>query len=244
MKITLEDLNNSSKFKIIRKIAKKIIILKTIYFAFKQYIVRKILIIPPPYTDKIHRLIISSRWDPIRFSTIALAVNTIQKEQIKGSFAELGVYKGETSQIIHLLAPERKLYLFDTFEGFPSEYLEIKDDSNRYKDTSIDLIKKTIGNMKNIIIKKGIFPETAYGLENEIFSFVHLDMDLYISTKEGLEFFYPRISKGGYLVIHDYNNPNESNMGVLKAVNEYFSDKPEKIIEIPDIYGTAIIRKI
>ena len=234
----------SSKNNIIRKIANKITTIKNIYFAFKQYIISKILIIPPPYNENIHNLIILTRWDPIRYSTIALAINTIQNEKIKGSFAELGVYKGETSQIIHLLAPERKLYLFDTFEGFPSEYLEIMDDSHRYKDTNVELIKKTIGNMNNIVIKKGMFPETAVGLESEFFSFVHLDVDLYYSTLKGLEFFYPRVSKGGYIIVHDYNNPNESNMGVLKAVKEFFSKKPEKIIEIPDIYGSVIIRKI
>ena len=244
MKNFFEFMMSSSKNSLIMKIASKLTPIVNIYFVFKQFIVRKVLIIPPPYNEDIHDFIISSRWDPIRYSTIALAINTIQNEQIEGSFAELGVYKGQTSQVIHLLAPERKLYLFDTFEGFPSEYLEIINDNHRYKDTNVEIIKKTIGNMNNIIIKKGTFPETAIGLESEFFSFIHLDVDLYYSTLKGLEFFYPRVSRGGYIIVHDYNNPYESNRGVLKAVKEFFSNKPEKIIEIPDIYGSVIIRKI
>ena len=195
MKSFFEFMMSSSKNSLIVKVAGKFIPLVNMYFAFKQFIVRKVLIIPPPYNEDVHDFIISSRWDPIRYSTIALAINTIQNEQNEGSFAELGVYKGETSQVIHLMAPERELYLFDTFEGFPSEYLEIKNDDYRYKDTNVELIKKTIGNMNNITIKKGTFPETAVGLESEFFSFVHLDADLNHSTLKGLDFFIQEFLK-------------------------------------------------
>jgi len=67
---------------------------------------------------------------------------------------------------------------------------------------------------------------------------------LFTSTKKGLEFFYPRISPGGYLFIHDYHNPTESRAGVYRAVNEFMKDKPEKIIEILDVLGSLIIRKL
>jgi O-methyltransferase len=73
---------------------------------------------------------------------------------------------------------------------------------------------------------------------------VYLDADLYKSTIEGLKFFYPRISVGGFLFVHDYHNPIESNAGVLRAVKEFFNDKREKLIEIPDVLGSVVIRKL
>ena len=228
----------------VSKIIKKLGPTNSFYYTIKKEIVKKILIKYPPYGGYLHDNIISSFWDPIRFATISLAINTIKNENIKGNLAELGVYKGESSKLIHLLAPNRKLYLFDTFEGFPIKYLENNHESHRFKDTNLEIVKRNIGDMENVIIRKGIFPDTAKNLENEKFSFVSIDVDLYLSTLEGLEFFYPRISEGGYILIHDYNNPYESNNAVFRAVKEFMSNKPEKIIEIPDINGTVLIRKI
>ena len=69
-----------------------------------------------------------------------------------------------------------------------------------------------------------------------------LDADLYKPTRAGLEFFYPRMSKGGYIFLHDYTS-SESNYAVSRAADEFLADKPEKIIEIPDTWGTALFRK-
>lgn len=234
----------NKKSGIIFRILKKISPLKNIYYKLKSEINKKISLEYPPYNLQIHNNIICGSWDPIRYGTIALAINTIKKEKIKGHFAELGVFQGNTSKIIHQLAPEKKLFLFDTFEGFPLEFLENKGDTNRFKDTQLQSVKRNIGNLNNIFIRKGIFPETTEGLESETFAFVYLDADLYKSTLEGLKFFYPRISIGGYLLIHDYHNPQESNAGVLRAVNEFMKDKMEKIIEIPDVLGSVILRKL
>ena len=195
----------------------------------------------PPYDNKTHKILIAHD-DPIRYTMIALAINSIKQDNIKGSLAEVGVYKGQTSKIIHLLAPNKKLYLFDTFEGFPIKYLEKED--KRFRDNTIISLEKTIGNLENITIRKGVFPDTAKGLENEQFSFVMIDLDLYEPTLEALKFFYPRITSGGYIFIHDYNNPKESQSAVYKAVNKFIKDKAEKIIEIPDKWGTALFRKI
>jgi len=240
----LNKIIGSKKPRIIFRILHKISPLKSMYSIIKSEIIKKISLKHPPYSLQIHNNIISTSWDPIRYGTIALAINTIKKEKLNGHFAELGVFQGNTSKILHQLAPEKKLYLFDTFEGFPVEFLENKGDSNRFKNTQLESVKEKIGNLNNIIIRKGIFPVTTKGLESETFAFVYLDADLYKSTLEGLKFFYPRISKGGYLFIHDYHNPQESNAGVMRAVNEFMIDKIEKILEIPDVLGSIMIRKL
>jgi len=191
-----------------------------------------------PYKER--KIFLQTR-DPVRYGAIFLAINAIKKYEIEGSFAEVGVYKGDTSKIVHYLYPERKFYLFDTFEGFPVESLEEKV-NNRFKDTSLELVKSNIGDLNNIIFKKGYFPESTKGLEGDLFAFVMLDVDLYKPTLQGLEFFHPRLSSGGYIFIHDYNSP-ESDYAVFKAVNEFMCDKPEKIVEIPDSGGSVIIRR-
>ena len=58
-------------------------------------------------------------------------------------------------------------------------------------DTSVEFVLENIGYRANCIIRKGWFPETTTGLENEKFAFVHLDTDLYKPILAGLKFFGP-----------------------------------------------------
>jgi O-methyltransferase len=188
------------------------------------------------------RELIKGRGDPIRDMTVALALETIDREEIEGDMAELGVYRGEMAILYHRILPNKELYLFDTFTGFPTKDLEVFED-DRFSDTSIEYVKSRIGNGKNVIFKPGYFPETVSGMEECRFCFVMLDADLYKPTRAGLEFFYPRMSRGGYIFLHDYTS-NESNQGVSRAAAEFLADKPEKVIEIPDTWGTALFRKL
>ncbi len=81
------------------------------------------------------------------------------------------------------------------------------------------------------IFHKGFFPETTKNLEvNQKFSLVNLDGDTYQSTLSGLNYFYPKLVSGGILVCHDYQS--KSCPGVKKAVDAFFSDKPEVLIEL------------
>ena len=45
--------------------------------------------------------------------------------------------------------------------------------------------------------------------------------------------FYPRMVRGAYFFMHDFNNP-ESNHAISRAADEFLRDKPERPIEIPD----------
>jgi O-methyltransferase len=194
----------------------------------------------PPYDSALHQLIISTR-DPVRYSAIALALQSIADEKIPGHLAEVGVYRGDTSRIIRRGLPQRTFYLFDTFEGFSSSDLDEKDE--RFRDTNLDLVKKNIGHTEHLEFRVGYFPETARGLEQERFSFVLLDVDKLKPTLAGLDFFYPRLSRGAYVFIHDYNSP-ESQYAVRKAVGQFMKDKPEQIMPLPDAGGSIVFRKI
>lgn len=197
----------------------------------------------PTYSAEIHDSIVPLA-DYNRYATFGLAIHRLTNEKIAGSFAEVGVYRGHMSSFIHRLAPDRTYYLFDTFQGFPKSDLEpgVTED-NRFQDTSIDTVLRAIGDTQNIVIRQGYVPDTLQGLETERFAFVLLDLDLYNPTVASLEFFYPRLSSGGYLAVHDYNNP-ESNWACKRAVDAFMQDKPEHILELADRFGTVMIRKV
>lgn len=196
----------------------------------------------PTFDEELHRTILSYS-DYFRYATLGLAVQTILSEEIPGSFAEVGVYRGNMAKFLHRLAPHRTYYLFDTFEGFPEQDLEPEQRGDgRFTNTSVDLVLRTIGDTHNVVVKAGYVPETFAGLESERFAFALLDVDLYAPTARSLEFLYPRMAAGGYVILHDYNSP-ESNRAVKRAADEFMRDKPEKLIELADASGTALFRK-
>ena len=199
------------------------------------------------YKDK-RNIVDTCSYDLVRRDMIILLLRTIVENEIKGEIAELGVYKGETAKLIHHYCPERTLNLFDTFEGFAEKDVSKEIDQirnsesvNNFKDTSVDSILRFIDSQNsNVRVFQGYFPETVNKkLEQTIFSFVHLDADLFEPTKNGLEFFYPRVSSGGIILIHDYN----AWPGCRKAVDEFFFLKKESPIPMPDKSGSAIIVK-
>ena len=178
---------------------------------------------------------ISASVDKVRIASIALALHTIDSEGVAGAMAELGVYRGELSRVLHSLSPSRRLYLFDTFAGF-------RDGADaRFRDTSAAFVRSYIGgDPSKILIREGFFPATAAGLEEESFAFVMLDGDKYDVTLAGLRFFMPRLVKGGYLFAHDFNNP-ESQRAVSRAFADFFGDS-KPYVEIPDRWGSVVLR--
>ncbi len=149
-------------------------------------------------------------------------------KNVPGEMAELGVAGGASAKMIAARAPERVLHLFDTFEGLPDP--SEKDDSRfkgrQYRHTLEDV--RGYLNSGNLRFHKGLFPESAGSLADTRFAFAHLDADLYESTKAGLEWFYPRMSRGGILVCHDY----DTSEGVNRAFEEFFADKPEPYFDL------------
>jgi hypothetical protein len=195
----------------------------------------------PPFDPAAHEGLLDYR-DYHRYATIAMALARVEAESIPGALAEAGVYQGWASRFIHRLAPARRYYLFDTFAGFHPDDLESKVEDARFRDTSLETVLHTIGDTTNIEPRPGRVPETFVGLEGERFAFVLLDMDLHRPTLSALEFFYPRLSPGAYLMVHDYHNP-ESDWGCKRAVDEFMADKPEGVVELADMWGSVVLRR-
>lgn len=132
------------------------------------------------------------------------------------------------SQEINRYFPARKLYLFDTFEGFDKRDVNTELNEgfsnvreNYYGETSEELVLKRLSNREKAVVCKGYFPETTKDIPDEKYLFVNLDFDLYNPIKAGLEYFYPRMMDGGVILVHDYFT--KFYHGVEKAVSEFES---------------------
>ena len=187
-------------------------------------------------------------WDNVRRDMLILQLRTIAEKEIAGDIAEVGVYKGKTARLIHHFMPEKKLHLFDTFEGFTEKGVKAESAATNlnvstayFMDTSLGEVKRCVDHKNsNVSYYPGYFPESIpQDFAENRFSFVHLDADLYEPILEGLKFFYPLTNKMGMIVVHDYN----AWPGARKAVDEYFADKPELPIPMPDKSGSVLVVK-
>jgi len=159
---------------------------------------------------------------------IHMAVERTAK--IDGDIAEVGTYKGGSAKLICEAKGNKILHLFDTFEGLPD--LSHTDNPTQFHKgkfiASFQAIKEYLKEYKSVHFYKGLFPSTADPIKNKKFSFVHLDVDLHDATLACLEFFYPRMNKGGIIISHDYIH----SAGVRKAFDDFFRDRQEPIIEM------------
>lgn len=189
------------------------------------------------YLPQVHNI----KWEEERIVMLRKCISMLKERNVPGNMAEVGVYTGEFSKLFNRYFPEKKLYLFDTFEGFDLERDAVNDcDKDRFKDTSIQLVLSKMKNPDNCIIRKGYFPDTASDIDGS-FSLVSLDCDLYNPILAGLEFFYPRLSKGGYIFVHDFGSYHYR--GVKEAVYEYCERQNVSIVPIVDRCLSAIITK-
>ena len=147
---------------------------------------------------------------------------------IDGDVWECGVYKGGTAAMMAAILrdkmPQKKLYLFDTFEGMPETNAE-KDTHKKgdFADTSFESVTAYVGCPEVVIPRKGLIPSTFIGLESAEIAFAHVDVDVYQSVLDCLEFIWPRLSRGGFVVFDDYAWP--SCPGARAAVDEFFVGK-------------------
>ena len=181
------------------------------------------------------------KWEEERIVMLRKCISLMKERNIQGDMAEVGVYTGEFCKLFNRYFPERKLFLFDTFEGFDSNRDTVNEvDVDNFKDTSVDVVIGKMKSPENCIIRKGYFPDTAKGIEGQ-FSLVSLDCDLYKPILAGLEFFYPRLVPGGYIFVHDFGSYHYEE--VKKAVFEYCERNQMAIFPIVDRCLSVIISK-
>lgn len=161
--------------------------------------------------------------------------------QVSGDVVEIGVWRGGTAKALAEVAPGRFVHLFDTFSGMP----EPKSETDIHKvgdfaDTSLASVESALKGFRNVKFYPGLFPGTMpVGMPR--ICFLHLDVDIYQSTKDGLEKFFPLLNVGGIILIDDYGRT--SCPGVKVAVDE-FAAANQCQIEIVGFRQAAIKKEL
>jgi len=171
-----------------------------------------------------------------------------QVRHVEGDIIEVGVWRGGSGALMayksQLDKIDAKVYLCDTYEGV----VKAGERDPVYKggevaDTSTQLVEDLLKryNLANFEILKGIFPEdTGHRLENNKFRLCHIDVDVYQSAKDTLDWVWGRMDVGGVVVFDDYGH-NQC-LGVTELVQEE-SVKPDRIV-MHNLNGHAVMVKI
>ena len=206
----------------------------------------------PEYKELFRRFTLNNdknnRGDWPRFWSLMLNLKYVLDTGVQGDFAELGVWRGNTAAVLAHFASlhQRQVHLFDTFEGFDErDFNGIDSDKHlKFADTSVEAVQAVIGenSIQACRFFKGWFPESASDQMNDSrYCAVSLDCDLYDPMRAGLEYFYPRLSRGGLLLLHDYSSGFWK--GATRAIDEFCQETGEMIVLMPDKSGSAFVRK-
>jgi D-glycero-beta-D-manno-heptose 1-phosphate adenylyltransferase len=140
--------------------------------------------------------------------------------EVPGDVVDVGTCEGGSGYVLRRVAPDRELFLCDTWEGNPYDDELCHHKRGEWR-ASIEYCQKFIGNGDSTHYLKGIFPQSAEGLlDGRQFCFAYVDVDTYYATCGAIEYLWPRMSPGGKMVIDDYQWPPCA--GVEKAVQEKF----------------------
>lgn len=180
------------------------------------------------------------------------SVKYIIENNIPGDFVECGVWKGGSAMLIaktlkSLGVSNKKIYLYDTFEGMSKPTEKDVDfqgksaenllannskleDKNVWCYSSLDEVKKNIANcgypQENILFIKGKVEDTIPQNIPQSIALLRLDTDWFESTYHELQHLYPLLVKNGVLIIDDYGHWK----GAKEATDQYFREQNIKML--------------
>jgi O-methyltransferase len=171
-----------------------------------------------------------------RLASIKHCAETVIKEGVPGDFIETGVWRGGASIFMRAIlhahgVKDRTVWVADSFQGLPPPDAE-KYPADRganwhepeFLAVSLEQVKEHFAkyNMLDDQVKflKGWFKDTLPVAPIKQLAVVRLDGDMYESTMDGLVNLYPKLSKGGFLIVDDY--------GDVEACRRAISDYREK----------------
>lgn len=198
--------------------------------------------------------------EPLRCYALYQAMQYIIHNQIPGDFAECGVWKGGSAMLMALCLKQagitdRKIYLYDTFEGMtrPGEEdgaAEKMEWEKRKKNDSVSdwcaaplqevemNLQRTGYPAAQLVYIKGRVEDTLPGNLPKQLALLRLDTDWYASTRQELLHLYPLLVPKGVLLIDDYGAWE----GAKKAVDEYFSSPGSPYLHRIDWTGRLLIK--
>ena len=202
---------------------------------------------------------------PHRLYALLQAVKYISNSKIQGDIVECGVWRGgvmiAASKLLwNLGEKDRNFYLYDTYAGMskPTEFdvgfagdvaaekfedTKLGEDSSDWCLATLDFVKKSVKNKTDYNFDQFNFVEGKVEdtipktIPNEI-AILRLDTDWYESTKHEMEHLFPRLVKGGVLIIDDYGDWK----GSRKAVDEYLASHNINMLLTP-VDGSVVAVK-
>jgi hypothetical protein len=203
----------------------------------------------PDFTEEDYEIIQSVRpftmTPPERIHALIQSVKYVVHHEIPGDIVECGVWRGGSMMTVakvlaNLQCDDRHLYLYDTFAGMvPPEDVDVMYSGEKAADllekadinngtsmwcyASLADVKKNVYSMgynqENIHFIEGRVEDTIPQMAPEVISILRLDTDWYRSTLHELTHLFPRLSRGGVILIDDYG----CWQGARLAADEYFS---------------------
>lgn len=158
--------------------------------------------------------------------------------KVEGDTAECGTWRGGSSWLI-CRGLGRTHHAFDSFEGLSPP--GPRDGSHFRKGdlaATEEEFRARMAGAGDLRVYKGWIPSRFPEAAGRRFAFVHVDVDLHDPTRDSLEFFYPRLNRGGVLLLDDYGFAICP--GAREAADVFFRDKPEPVIEVPTGQGLVI----
>jgi O-methyltransferase len=185
-----------------------------------------------------------SKQSPERMNALIAALQNLDGRNIAGDIVECGVWRGATAIISRIISPDRKVWMYDTFDGMTApERIDVShlgrsallsyqwkiDNGGKWAKATLT---EVMGNLATFGISDGVVPVigdvSTTLLDFELpfrIALLRLDTDFYRSTLIELQMLYPRLARGGILIIDDYGHW----LGARQAVNEYFGFEPVDI---------------
>jgi len=168
-----------------------------------------------------------------------------QALQLRGDIIECGVFRGGTALLaaktLEGHSHERLFHLFDSFQGMLQttagvDRFEIGD----FSHTSAEAVRRLLAPYPYAHIHAGFIPKTFADLQIKHVAWAHVDVDLYQSVRDCIDYIYPRLVPGGYLIFDDYGFP--SCASARRAVDEAFLALPEVPLCLPT--GQCLVVKL
>jgi O-methyltransferase len=145
---------------------------------------------------------------------------------VPGAILEVGVWRGGSGALMAARAAalgiEDQVYLCDTWEGVvKTGALDTYYRDGKHDDTSLGIVERLLADMRldRVECLQGIFPDdTGDKVADQIFRLCHIDVDVYQSAKDVLDWVWPRLSPQGMVVFDDYGFP--ACPGITQFVDE------------------------
>ena len=133
-----------------------------------------------------------------------------------------------------------KIHLYDSWSAMKSEDLSETEKCNagRYNTLNLERTKKNLDEFKNnIVYHHGYIPDTFSNSKTpRNIVYLHIDLNSTNPTIDTLDFFFPRLLKGGVIVFDDYGNTGYPDTKI--EIDEFFKNKPGALMQSPT--GQAI----